>query len=308
MASTRGLVLARPDGTDLRTGTVSLVEKQAVAAIRAPVRLIESPVHLIAVGGMEDRAGAHRPWRVFEVESELVDTDYDVDDSMALGFGQLRASRMRVHAERTLDESLGFPVDERAGEVLARIERLRQTPWFLHPDRSLDGSLGDADLAALTALAALAHRTEAGAAPALIRDDSLEAAGARIDRIVDRGDRHWGEQNREIFEHLAGELAKVCEDAANLACASARVARVVDELAELADEIDRDTPEALARLPLQPSQLVTGHLRWQLVDPILAAPPTPLVDPFAGLAALVLRGYVPLGWYDGALAIYAASP
>lgn len=304
MASIRGLVLSRPDGTDLRTGTVSLVERKTVAATHAPVRLIKSPIHLIAVGGMEDRAGAHRPWRVFDVESERVDTDYDDEASMTLGFGQLRASRLRVHAERTLDEALGFPVDERAGEVLARIERLRRTPWFLRPDRSLGDSLGDVDLAAL---AALTHRTDAGAAPALIRDDSLEAARARIDRIVDRSDRDWAEQNREVFEHLAGELAKVCEDAANLACASERCARVVDELAEFADEIDRDTPEALARLPLRPSQLVTGHLSWQLVDPILAAPPTPLVDPFAGLAVLVLRGYVPLGWCDGALAIYAPS-
>jgi hypothetical protein len=80
----------------------------------------------------------------------------------------------------------------------------------------------------------------------------------------------------------------------------------VDELHDLVDEIDRGTPEALARLPLRPAEYVTGHLSWQLVDPILAAPPTPLVDPFAGLAGLVLRGYVPLGWYDGALAIYAA--
>jgi hypothetical protein len=56
---------------------------------------------------------------------------------------------------------------------------------------------------------------------------------------------------------------------------------------------------------------VTGHLSWhlswQLVDPILAAPPTPLVDPFAGHAELVLRGCIPLGWYDGALALFVPA-
>jgi hypothetical protein len=148
MASIRRLVLARPDGTDLRTGTVSLVGGKAVAARHAPVRLIESPVHLIAVGGMEDRGGAHRPWRVFEVEVELVDTGYDADASMALGFGQLSASWLRVHAEQSLDQALGFSVDERAGELLGRIRQLRQTPWFMRPDRSV----GPADIAALARL------------------------------------------------------------------------------------------------------------------------------------------------------------
>lgn len=288
-------MLARPDGTDLRTGSVSLAGSKAVAATRAPVRLIESPIHLIAIGGMEDREGRHRPWRVFQVEVEVVDSDYDVGDSMALGFGQLRASRMRVHAEQTLDEALGFSIEERAGRVLGRIQQLRQTPWFMAPDRVL----GDADLAAL------AHRPDAVPPREIARVESLDQAREWIARIIDRHDRHWGITNQEFFGRLTDELAKVREDAANLAAASALCATALDELAELAAEIDHGTPEALSKLALLPSQYLIGHFSWQLVDPILAAPPTPLVDPFAGFAELVLRGCIPLGWCDGALAIFA---
>jgi hypothetical protein len=232
---------------------------------------------------------------VFEVEVEVVDSDYDVGDSMVLGFGQLRASRLRVHAEQTLDEALGFSVEERAGQVLGRIRKLRQTPWLMEPDRTL----GDADLAAL------ARRTDDAPPREIARVESLEQAREWIARIVDRHDRHWGVTNHDFFGRLTDELAKVREDAANLAAASALCASALDELAELASEIDHGTPEALSKLALLPSQYLIGHFSWQLVDPILAAPPTPLVDPFAGFAELVLRGCIPLGWCDGAFAIFA---
>lgn len=270
---TRFRVIARPDGTDLRTGTVGFAVGTTVQAPEhAPFRLARSAIELVTLGAFDE---PHPPWRVFEVEALRHDWDHD---SAMNGYPYHLGHEVVVVEEVGLTTVLGFEPASRARTLEAELV----APRSVLEDR---------------ALAPLVERF-------LERCVANELAGeaAALRGLPVRATRPAGPvREPKLAEALAREAALVRADADNLAACddTGAVRRYLDAVDAYAERFDCDED----RFGFGPDRIVQAHLRWKLVDPLLAAPPKPLVNLFEPLAELVAGGIVLLGWTEHECAV-----